>query len=233
MPWVFWRLAAIGESAWGGLLGLLLLGIFWVTRRARKTPVRPQAPLPPPAPGEPPADPGAADPAGTGSLNPRDRTAVLLVGPEEELGVCALESLRHLFPEGFRQIVIVSVGILDYDVLDRGVEGGGVFRHDRLAERLGASTRERLRRYVARARAYGWTAGYRMSLGTSLPDECERLCAGLAQEFPQALFFLGKLVFSPERWYHRLMHGRAAEAIQGRLERRGLTVTVIPIVLPG
>jgi hypothetical protein len=226
-------LTAIDERAWGGLLGLLLVGLLWVIRRARNNPVRPGAFLPPPATGEPPAEPRAADPSGTESLNPRQRTAVLLVGPEEEQGLCTLESVHRLFPEGFRQIVIVSVGILDYDMMDRGVGDDGAFRGDRLADRLGASTRDRLRHYVARARAFGWTAGYRMSLGTNLPDECERLCARLGQEFPHALFFLGKLVFSPERWYHRLMHGRKSEAIQRRLERRGLAVTVIPMVLSG
>jgi hypothetical protein len=233
VAWVFSGLAAIDEKAWGGLLGLLLLGLFWVTRRARENPVGRLAPLPRLALEEPPPEARTADLSGTESLNPQERTAILLAGPEEELGLCALESLHHLFPEGFRQMVIVSVGLLDYDVIDRGVGGGGVFRGDELADRLRASTRDRLRRYVARARAFGWTAGYRMSLGTSLPDECERLCVRLGQEFPQALFFLGKLVFSPERWYHRLMHGRTAEAIQRRLERRGLTVTVIPMVLPG
>jgi len=60
----------------------------------------------------------------------------------------------------------------------------------------------------------------------------EKLSADFARRCPAAMFFLGKLVFQNQKWYHALLHGRTAESIQRRLERRGLPVAILPILVP-
>ncbi|MCL5269151.1 MAG: glycosyltransferase, partial [bacterium] len=41
---------------------------------------------------------------------------------------------------------------------------------------------------------------------TEAVAEVERLCREIAREFPQAIFFIGKVIFQTEKWYHRFLH---------------------------
>ncbi len=50
----------------------------------------------------------------------------------------------------------------------------------------------------------------------------------VAQEFPRAVFFAGKLVFEHERWYQRLLHNETAYALQRRLQFAGLNAMALP-----
>jgi hypothetical protein len=68
-----------------------------------------------------------------------------------------------------------------------------------------------------------------MKLGTEAVETVEQLCLELANEFPRAIFFTGKLIFQREKWHHRILHNETAHAIQRRLQFRGLQAIVLPI----
>jgi hypothetical protein len=51
----------------------------------------------------------------------------------------------------------------------------------------------------------------------------------LAEEFPRALFVMGRLIFREEKWYHRLLHNETPHAIQRRLQFQGIQAIVMPI----
>ena len=57
----------------------------------------------------------------------------------------------------------------------------------------------------------------------------QAVCRHLAEEYPRAIFFMGKLIFQEERWYHRLFHNETASAIQRRLQFSGIQAMVLPI----
>jgi len=57
----------------------------------------------------------------------------------------------------------------------------------------------------------------------------EELCDRLAEEFPRAIFFMGRLIFREEKWYHRLLHNETPHAIQRRLQFQGIQAMVLPI----
>jgi hypothetical protein len=85
---------------------------------------------------------------------------------------------------------------------------------------------------VEQARKIGMAAVTCVAVGTDPVVEVERLSVDFARRCPSALFFLGKLVFQNQKWYHPLLHGRTAEAIQRRLERHGLPVAILPMIVP-
>ena len=60
-----------------------------------------------------------------------------------------------------------------------------------------------------------------MAIGTEAVAEAEKLCLEVAQEFPRAVFFAGKLVFERERWFQRLLHNETAYQLQRRLQFAG------------
>ena len=55
------------------------------------------------------------------------------------------------------------------------------------------------------------------------------MCKEIAQEFPRAVFFAGKLVFQQERFFQRLLHNETAYQIQRRLQFAGLNAMVMPV----
>ena len=57
----------------------------------------------------------------------------------------------------------------------------------------------------------------------------EEVCRELAEEFPRAIFFMGRLIFREEKWYHRVLHNETPHAIQRRLQFEGIQAMVLPI----
>ena len=146
-------------------------------------------------------------------------TAVLLVGGYGGMGVHALLTIQKLFPGHFRNIIFVSIGVIDAATMK------GVQEVDRLREQ----TKESLRNYVDLAHRFGLAAESRMAIGTDVLDEGEELCSAIAADFPKALFFLGKLIFERERFYQRILHNETAYQLQRRLQFAGLNTMVLSV----
>jgi amino acid transporter len=152
-------------------------------------------------------------------VDPRAATAVMLVGSYAGLGVHALLTLQRLFPGHYKNIVFLSVGVVDAATM-KGVE-----EVDRVKGRTEAS----LRQYVDLARRLGWSSEYRVAVGTEAVAEVERLAREVSREFPRSVFFAGKLIFQEERWYQRLLHNETAYSLQRRLQFAGLNAMVLPV----
>jgi amino acid transporter len=146
-------------------------------------------------------------------------TAVLLVGGYGGMGVHALLTIQKLFPGHFRNIIFVSIGVIDAATM-KGVQE---------VERLRVQTQESLRSYVDLAHRFGLAAESRMAIGTDVLDEGEKLCSAIAVEFPKSLFFLGKLIFERERFFQRILHNETAYQLQRRLQFAGLNTMVLSV----
>jgi len=152
-------------------------------------------------------------------LNPAEPAAILLVDRFGGIGIHAIFSIIRSFPGTFRNMVFVSVGIVD----------SGNFKGSEALDELKAHTEESLRRYVEFSRRLGIPASYEMTIGTDVVESATELCATVAKRFSNAVVFGSKLVFQRERWYHSIMHNHTNEAIQSRLHWTGLTMTILPI----
>jgi hypothetical protein len=86
-----------------------------------------------------------------------------------------------------------------------------------------------LEQYVELAHRLKLAADYRMEVGTEAVAEAEKLCLAVAQEFPRAVFFAGKLVFQRERFFQRVLHNETAYQLQRRLQLGGLNAMVLPV----
>jgi K+ transporter len=153
------------------------------------------------------------------AVDPKQPTAVLLVGSYSGLGIHQLLTIQRLFPGYYKNFVFLSVGVIDSATM-KGVEE---------VEQVRADTEESLKRYVDLAARLGLAADYRMSIGTEAVAEAEKLCLEVAKEFPRAIFFAGKLVFEKEKWFQRLLHNETASQLQRRLQFAGLNAMVLPV----
>jgi hypothetical protein len=145
--------------------------------------------------------------------------AMLMVSGYGGLGVHALLSIQKLFPGYYKNVVFLSVGVVD----------SGHFKGRTEVDALRASTAEGLQRYADFARRLGFAADYRYRMGTDVVLEAEQLCHEAQREFPKGVFFLGKLVFAQEKFWYRFLHNDTAFAVQRRLQFSGLPTIILPI----
>ena len=134
------------------------------------------------------------------------------------LGIHTVLSVVRAFPGQFRNLVFVSVGVID----------SGSFKGEGSLEKLRARTEGTLKKYVTLAHSLHFPAAYRFAVGMDAVHEGEKLCLAVAQEFPRTTFFGGKIIFQREAWYQRLLHNETALAIQNRLFWAGKTMVILP-----
>ncbi len=153
------------------------------------------------------------------AVDPSAPVAILMVSGYGGLGVHALLSIQRLFPGYYKNIIFLSVGVVD----------SGHFKGRAEVDSLIASTEAGLRRYVDFAHRLGLAAESRYRIGTDVVLDAEQLCQEVRQEFPKGVVFLGKLVFAQEKFYYRFLHNDTAFAIQRRLQFSSLPTIVLPI----
>jgi hypothetical protein len=146
-------------------------------------------------------------------------TAIQLVSGYSGFGVHTLFSILSTFPGTYRNVIFVSVALIDSGSFKGAVE----------VEALEASVQTGLEKYVAMARKLGFAADYRSAVATDVVECAVTLCKQAAAEFPRATVFTGQLTFRLEKFYHRLLHNETAFAIQRRLQWDGLTTVIMPI----
>jgi amino acid transporter len=163
--------------------------------------------------------PDDAAPGEPSILETRAPTAVISVASYSGFGLHQILSIHKSFPGYFKQFMFVSAAVVD----------SGNFKGAEEIEHLENTTEEQLRKYVAWTQAHGFRADFRMATGTEAVETIEELCRELSEEFPRAIFFMGRLIFREEKWYHRLLHNETPHAIQRRLQFQGIQAMVLPI----
>ncbi len=152
-------------------------------------------------------------------VDPKQPTAAVLVGSYGGVGIHTVLNIFRTFPGHFKGLVFLSIGVVD----------SGEFKGEHALEELRTKTEEMLGKYVALAIGLGVPATSRMVIGTEAVAEAEKLCLAVAREFPQTVFFAGKMIFQREKWYHRLLHNETALAVEKRLRWMGKTMVTLPV----
>lgn len=153
--------------------------------------------------------------------NPEEPTAVVLVESYGGAGIHTLLNIFRAFPGHFKNLVFISVGVID---------SGGFKGHEEL-EALERKTEDTLKQYVQLSARLGIPATYKHDVGTDVVDVAEKLCLETRKEFPRSTFFAAKVVFQRDRWYQRFLHNETPFVIQKRLVWSGATMVVLPVRL--
>jgi len=146
-------------------------------------------------------------------------TAIQLVSGYNGMGVHSFFQIQAAFRGLYRHFVFVSVAVVNQEMMKTGESVA------ELARDVDAS----LARYVELANRYGFLAEARSGIGTNVIDGAVEICRALSLDYPHSTVFSGNLIFSRERFIHRLLHNESAFAIQRRLQWEGVTNVVLPI----
>jgi amino acid transporter len=152
-------------------------------------------------------------------LNPRDMTAILLVGGFSGFGLHTLLSIVRNFPGVYKNYVFISVAEID----------SGTFKGIAEIEALKESVKSGLSKYVKITRQHGFPADYRMDVGTDVIGTAAELAREVVAEFPRSTVFTGKLVFRHDHPFQKILHNETAYAIQRRLQWEGVTTVILPV----
>lgn len=150
---------------------------------------------------------------------PHAPTAVLIVRDFDGLAIHSLLSIARLFPDHFKNVVFVSIGVID----------SGRFKGHSEIENLRRLKEEDLKSFVDFANCLSWYAEYRYALGIDLIEELAKLCKSVAKDFPRSVFFAGKLVFERENFLTRWLHNHTPFTLEQRLQFEGLEMMILPI----
>lgn len=153
------------------------------------------------------------------SKDPKAPTAAIIVRDFDGISVHTLLNVQRLFPNYFKNIVFISVGVIDT----------GQFKGHGEIDSLRRKTEENLKSFVEYANCLGWYAESRYGLAVDLISELETLCEGVAKEFPRTVFFSGNLVFQQENFFTRLLHNHTPFTLQQRLQFAGYDMMILPI----
>lgn len=151
--------------------------------------------------------------------DPSAPTAAIIVRDFDGIGVHALLTIPRLFPNHFKNVIVISVAVID----------SGQFKGQVEIENLKKAKEEDLKSFVEFANCLGWYAEYRYRLGVDLIAELEELCAGVKKDFPKSIFFSGKLVFQEENALSRFLHNHTPATLQQRLQFSGMDMMILPI----
>ncbi len=146
-------------------------------------------------------------------------TAAVLVGGYSGLGMHTMLGAMTSFGGFFKNVVFVSVGVID----------SGAFKGETELDALKQQTEEALKKYVDLANRLGVAAQYRYAIGIDPVETLETLCLEVQKEFGRISFFAGQLTFRHERWFDRILHNQTAFTLQRRLHWAGIPILILPI----
>jgi len=155
--------------------------------------------------------------------DPKAKTAVLVVGGFNGLGLHSLFAILRLFGILFRNFVFVEVGILD----------AGNFKGADEVQRLQAHVDEELSEYVAFMGSHGYHAEAVPVLSHDAVAGVAGVTSSILERFPQAVFFMGQMVFEEDSFVSQLLHNNLVFSLQRRLYHQGTPFIILPIRIPG
>lgn len=152
-------------------------------------------------------------------FDPKAKTAVLLVNGFNGLGLHSLLAIIRMFGGIYKNFVFLEVGVID----------AGSFKGVEEVENLRTHVREGLDEYVEFVRRNGLYGEGAMTLSPDVVEGSGELARQIVERFPQAVFFMGQLVFPEETLFSRLLHNNTVFAVQRRLYHQGIPFIILPI----
>jgi amino acid transporter len=152
-------------------------------------------------------------------FDPKARTAVLLVNGFNGLGLHTLFSIIRLFGGIYKNFVFVEIGLID----------AGSFKGSDEVDNLQEHVKRELDSYVEFIKRHGYYGEGISALSHDVVDGSATLAPKIVARFPQAVFFMGQLVFPEESFSSRLFHNNVVFAVQRRLYHLGIPFIIMPV----
>lgn len=152
-------------------------------------------------------------------LDPAAKTAVVLVGGFNGLGLHTVFNIPRLFGDSYINYVFVQVGTID----------AANFKGAEEIEKLKKHVDGELNRYVQLMQSQGHNAEGFSAIGTDAVEEICELADKIMEKYEHAIFFGGQMVFQNDTFFNRLLHNYTTFAVQRRFYQQGIPFIIMPV----
>jgi amino acid transporter len=152
-------------------------------------------------------------------MDPREPTAVFLVGESAASGMHTFLWVQRLFPGVYKNFVFASVGEIDTEE----------FTDQTMWHKLRRDTKLMLKNYVDFCNSRGLASTYYHDYGTDVIETVATLTERIQQDFPRSVFFATKLIFENETIVHQILHNQTAYMLQKKLHSRSQNLIIMPM----
>ena len=151
--------------------------------------------------------------------NPTAPTAAIIVRDFDGVAVHALLTIPRLFPNHFKNVVFISVGVID----------SGQFKGQQEIENLRRAKEEDLKSFVRVRQLPRLVCGISLLFGSRSHGGTGRALHRRGPGFSKISLFSGKLVFQEENAVSRFLHNHTPATLQQKLQFAGLDMMILPI----
>ena len=148
-------------------------------------------------------------------------TAVLFVGPSRGAAMHTLLWIQRLFPNHFKNIIFVSVGVVDVESY------GGAKALDLMRQEV-ESNLDYFKNFALQS---GLAARTMEDYGTDPVTKLVDIATSIDAELPNCIYFASKLVLENVTWITRQLQNETAFTLQRRLHLKGLKMVILPMKL--
>lgn len=152
-------------------------------------------------------------------MDPRQQTAVFLVGDSLASGMHTFLWVQRLFPGVFKNFVFASVGEIDTEE----------FADETRWHAMRRDKKKLLKQYVDFCTARKLPATYYHDYGTDVINTISHLTDRIAADFPHSVFFAAKLIFERENLVMQILHNQTAYLLQKRLHNKSQNLIIMPM----
>jgi len=147
------------------------------------------------------------------------KSAVLFVNGFNGLGCHTLLNVIGLFRETFKNFIFVRIGVID----------AGNFKGTAEIERLQATAKNEVERYVNYTKQQGFYAEGISAIGTDVVDEVEKILPQIRERFPHVVLFGGQIVFPNDSFLSRWLHNYTVFSMQRKFYGQGIPFVIMPV----
>jgi amino acid transporter len=156
---------------------------------------------------------------GQGTLDLKEKTAVVTVNGFNGIGIRTISEIFRTAGSEYKNFVFLEVGIVD----------AGVFKGSNEVANLRKKVDADLERYVKLMQQYGYYAESLSLTGIDVVEEITNEAPELKKRFPNAVFFGGQIILPKSTIPLQWLHNYTIQALQKKLGPERITFTAVSI----
>ena len=155
------------------------------------------------------------------SVDHNERTAVIFVKNYNGVGIKTLYYLFKSFGSGFKNYIIVQLGLID----------AGAMKSQEEVDKVKAKVEKEVHCYVSLLNKFGYHAEAFTLFGTDTVEEVSQAALEIQKKYPNSTFFGGQIIFDDNSLLTRILHNYTLFSMQRRLYEHGIPLYILPIEL--
>lgn len=151
--------------------------------------------------------------------DPKQPTAVILVGKNYGVAMHTLLSVLRIFPHYFKNFIFLSVGSVDVES----------FTGQAALEDMRHHVMTKLQYFVDYCSQYSIPSECYAAFGTDTVEKLLALAEKADAKYPNCIFFASKLIFEHDNWITRFLHNETPNTLQRYLHLQGKELVILPM----